>query len=176
MLNSTINIVAPLLTDLLDIFIVILNYTQMYLLGRNLSPHSQYSNSNFKLSKTNLPPLRSYFFPNFIKIRWNIIDASYQVSGNLAEGFQRRRLKCEKLTDDRRRTPSDDKSSHCLWQGERKRGKGGAIIFHLILMKLEKNTIVMGEGLFSLFQLYCDLSQVTDKLYEKWEIFKRKIM
>jgi hypothetical protein len=28
------------------------------------------------------------------------IDASYQVSINLAEGFQRRRLKCEKLTDD----------------------------------------------------------------------------
>ena len=33
------------------------------------------------------------------------IDASYQVSVHLAEGFQRRRLKCEKLTDDRRRTP-----------------------------------------------------------------------
>jgi hypothetical protein len=28
------------------------------------------------------------------------IDASYQVSLQLAEGFQRRRLKCEKLTDD----------------------------------------------------------------------------
>jgi hypothetical protein len=45
------------------------------------------------------------------------IDASYQVSVHLAEGFQRRRLKCEKL---RRRTPSDDKSSLCLWQGELK--------------------------------------------------------
>jgi hypothetical protein len=31
------------------------------------------------------------------------IDASYQVSVHLAEGFQRRRLKCEKLTDDDRR-------------------------------------------------------------------------
>jgi hypothetical protein len=30
------------------------------------------------------------------------IDASYQVSVHLAEGFPRRRLKCEKLTDDRR--------------------------------------------------------------------------
>jgi hypothetical protein len=30
------------------------------------------------------------------------IDASYQVSVHLAEGFQRRRIKCEKLTDDRR--------------------------------------------------------------------------
>ena len=53
------------------------------------------------------------------------IDTSYQVSVHLAEGFQRRRLKCEKLTDDRRqtmddgrRTPSNGKSSHCLWQGE----------------------------------------------------------
>ena len=30
------------------------------------------------------------------------IDASYQVSVHLAEGFSMRRLKCEKLTDDRR--------------------------------------------------------------------------
>jgi hypothetical protein len=30
------------------------------------------------------------------------IDASYQVSVHLAKGVQRRRLKCEKLTDDRR--------------------------------------------------------------------------
>jgi hypothetical protein len=49
------------------------------------------------------------------------IDASYQVSVHLAEGFQRKRLKCEKLTDDRRRMTSDDKSSLCLWQGELKR-------------------------------------------------------
>ena len=48
------------------------------------------------------------------------IDASYQVSVHLAEGFQRRRLKCEKLTDDIRRMPSDGKSSLCLWQGELK--------------------------------------------------------
>jgi hypothetical protein len=47
------------------------------------------------------------------------IDASYQVSVHLVEGFQRRRLKCEKLTDDgrqttdnRRRTPSDGKDGH----------------------------------------------------------------
>ena len=46
------------------------------------------------------------------------IDASYQVSVHLAEGFQRKRLKCEKLTDYRRRMPSDGKSSLCLWQGE----------------------------------------------------------
>ena len=35
------------------------------------------------------------------------IDASYQVSVHLAEGFQRRRLKCKKLTDDRRRMTDD---------------------------------------------------------------------
>ena len=46
------------------------------------------------------------------------IDASYQVSVHLAEEFQRRRLKCEKLTDDGRQV--DGKSSHCLWQGELK--------------------------------------------------------
>jgi hypothetical protein len=40
------------------------------------------------------------------------IDASYQVSVHLAKGFQRRRLKCEKLTDDRRHVPAcDGKSS-----------------------------------------------------------------
>ena len=33
--------------------------------------------------------------------RARTIDASYQDSVQLAEGFQRRRLKCEKLTDDR---------------------------------------------------------------------------
>ena len=32
------------------------------------------------------------------------IDASYQISVHLAEGFQRRRLKCEKLTYDGRQT------------------------------------------------------------------------
>ena len=30
------------------------------------------------------------------------IDASYQVSVHLAKGFQRKRLRCEKLMDDRR--------------------------------------------------------------------------
>jgi len=30
------------------------------------------------------------------------MDALYQVSVHLGEGFQRRRLKCEKLTDDGR--------------------------------------------------------------------------
>ena len=44
------------------------------------------------------------------------IDASYLVLVHLAKGFQRIRLKCEKLrqTDD---GPSDGNSSGCLWQG-----------------------------------------------------------
>jgi hypothetical protein len=50
--------------------------------------------------------------------RGPFIDASYQVSVHLAKGFQRRRFKCEKLTDDGRWTPSNGKSSCCLWQGE----------------------------------------------------------
>ena len=36
--------------------------------------------------------------------------------------FQRRRFKCEKLTDGRR-TLTHDKSSHGLWPGELKKGK-----------------------------------------------------
>ena len=35
------------------------------------------------------------------------IDATYQVSVHLAEGFQRRRLKCEKLTDDGRQVMAE---------------------------------------------------------------------
>jgi molybdenum cofactor biosynthesis enzyme MoaA len=54
------------------------------------------------------------------------IDASYQVSIHLAKGFQRRRLKCEKVN--RRRMPSDGKSSHCLWQGEIKTGIEGPCV------------------------------------------------
>ena len=66
--------------------------------------------------------------------RGHFIDASYQVSVHLAEGFQWRRLKCEKLTDNRRRTPSDGKSSHYLWQGKKclpKEKKPGLIQHHL---------------------------------------------
>jgi hypothetical protein len=52
------------------------------------------------------------------------IDVFNQVSLHLAEGFQKR-LKCEKLTDNRQRTTDngwhDGKSSRCLWQGELRR-------------------------------------------------------
>jgi hypothetical protein len=57
------------------------------------------------------------------------IDVSYQVWVHLDRGFQRRRLKCEKLTDDRRRPPSNVKNSLCLWQGEIKRTKRQTTIY-----------------------------------------------
>ena len=82
--------------------------------------------------------------------RWLPIDASYQGSVHLAKRFQRRRIqnisksetrvacgwgrrsKCEKLMDDRwTTTPSDGKSSHCLWQGELKMNI--ILIFYSIL-------------------------------------------
>ena len=65
------------------------------------------------------------------------IDASYQVSVHLAERFQRRRLKCETLTDDGRQTPSDGKSSHCLWQGELKRTKRQTTIYKTLHIKIK---------------------------------------
>ena len=43
----------------------------------------------------------------------------WQVWFKSVQWFQRRRFKCEKLTDGRR-TPSHDKSSHGLWPGELK--------------------------------------------------------
>ena len=48
------------------------------------------------------------------------IDASYQVLVNFAKRFHGKRLKCEKLADDGRRTPSDGKSLHGLWLGKLK--------------------------------------------------------
>jgi hypothetical protein len=36
------------------------------------------------------------------------IDASFQISVHLAEGFQRSRLKCERLTDDGRQMMDDN--------------------------------------------------------------------
>ena len=41
--------------------------------------------------------------------RRSSIDASYQVSVHLAQWFQRRRLKCEKLTDDELKTNNECK-------------------------------------------------------------------
>ena len=69
------------------------------------------------------------------------IDASYQVSDQLALRFQRRRLKCEKLMDDRRRMPSDGKSSPCLWQGELKKYSRVSYIYKHITNDKTKKSI-----------------------------------
>jgi hypothetical protein len=74
----------------------------------------------FALSSGFSVSLFHFYYEMSNRYRGPSIDAFYQVSVHLAEGFQRRRLKCEKLMDDRRRTPSDGKSSRCLWQGELK--------------------------------------------------------
>ena len=44
------------------------------------------------------------------------IDVSYQVSVHLAKGFQRRRLKCEKLTDDGRQVMAKAQIALILFQ------------------------------------------------------------
>jgi hypothetical protein len=52
-------------------------------------------------------------WPNETQLgREHLWKASYQFLIHLAKGFQRRSLKCEKL--------SDAKSSRCLWQSELK--------------------------------------------------------
>ena len=86
------------------------------------------------------------------------IDASYQVSVHLAEGFQRRRLKCEKLTDDRRRTSNDGKSSHCLGQGQLKNNRQmfrkictKSYIFSIVICNLWQNLSTFNT--VSIFQL-----------------------
>ena len=76
----------------------------------------------------------------------NSIDDSYQVSLHLTEGIQRR-LKCEKLTDDRRRMPSDGKSSLCLWQGE-------LIILKIFILLIEITAMIFPNiSLYFLFFL-----------------------
>jgi hypothetical protein len=48
------------------------------------------------------------------------IYASYQISDQLAMRFQRRRLKCEKLSDDGRQLMAKAHLA-CIWQGELKK-------------------------------------------------------
>jgi hypothetical protein len=50
------------------------------------------------------------------------IDASYQVSVHLAEGSQRRRLKCEKLTDNGRQVMAKAHIAYA-WPNESKLGR-----------------------------------------------------
>ena len=74
-----------------------------------------------------------------ILYRGPAIDASYQVSLHLAEDFQRRRLKCEKLMDERWRMPSDGKSSLCFWQGELKKVCKSSRILQKLRVQIFRN-------------------------------------
>ena len=85
-------------------------------------------------------------------------DASYQISDQLALRFQRRRLKCEKLADDRRRTPSDGKSSHCLWQCELKRVENVSCQGQVILDCKSKNVPVNRDYGFRIVTTCSDIS------------------
>ena len=96
------------------------------------------------------------------------IDASYQVSLHLAEGFQRRRLKCEKLTDDRRRTPSDGKSSCCLWQVELKRGEASnhivkQLIINISVFNLGHSDISIND--FSYTMLFISVGRIKLRMF-----------
>ena len=87
------------------------------------------------------------------------IDASYKVSVHLTEGFQRRRLKCEKLTDDRRRMPSDGKNSHCLWQGELK--KEWLVWFYNFFVMLMYKNLDCSRQLLSQIILWEKINYIT---------------
>ena len=97
------------------------------------------------------------------------IDASYQVSGHLAEGFQRRRLKWEKLTNDRRQTTdaSDGKSSHCLWQGELKSIyiKGNVDVVRVYFLIISSYVYIIGCGMAVTADVV-GYSQITTQSYK----------
>ena len=70
--------------------------------------------------------------------------------------FQRRRLKCKKLTDDRRRAPSDGKSSHCLWQGELKIQISNHLL-NSIELSIFLNDIILVYFTFELFSSFLSI-------------------
>ena len=80
------------------------------------------------------------------------IDAPYQVSVHLAEGFQRRRLKCEKLTDDRQQT-TDTK----WWQKLTLQGK---------LIKMEQ----LYHNRYKSFKMFIQMSFLRYACYKIWYI------
>ena len=86
--------------------------------------------------------------------RRHSIDVSYQVADHLAKQI-RRRLKCLKLTDDRRWTPSDGESLHGLsWPGEQISTKGHIMIYKTLHYKLK---IELHEHLHNTYRTPTDL-------------------
>ena len=62
------------------------------------------------------------------------IDASYQVSVHMAEGFQRRSLKCEKLTDDGRQVMAKAHMPLARWANKK-------LFWYLIHVAAVRNSI-----------------------------------
>jgi len=85
------------------------------------------------------------------------IYGSYQVSVHLAEGIQMRRLKCEKLTDDRRWTPSDSKSSPCLWQGELKNSWNHLNNWKQSSLKIKTSKYISNLCMLCFFFTHCSI-------------------
>ena len=96
----------------------------------------------------------------------------YQVSVHLAKRFQMRRVSEEKIKMwkvNERRTPSDGKSSRCLWQGELKNsiyfGKNTFIIPYYAIDSVKHNFFVVHVIVFgrlkyiptSVFRIYADI-------------------
>jgi hypothetical protein len=91
----------------------------------------------------------------------------------LAERFQRRKLKCERLTDDGRRTtddgrltPSDGKSSRCLWQGELKNQKKLARSFNFTFRYIDDvlslNNSRFGDFVDRIYPIELEIKDTTD--------------
>ena len=70
------------------------------------------------------------------------IDASYQDWVHLAEGVSEEKIKMWKVN--RRQTPSDGKSSHCLWQGELK-----TIVFSFSAFKKDRNPDLLPNNIIN---------------------------
>jgi len=77
--------------------------TKVWIIGQAVSQEKIFRNRPIRNKNCLWRPCLLMYWDEMSNLyRGPSIDASYQVSVQLAEGFQRRRLKCEKLTDDGR--------------------------------------------------------------------------
>ena len=90
--------------------------------------------------------------------KWIRINASYQVSVHMAEGVSEK-IKMWKVNG--RRTPSDGKSSHCLWQGQLKKWvswrKGeGPVHVHMHISTINVPALIFDLILYYLYNKLAD--------------------
>jgi hypothetical protein len=110
------------------------------------------------------------------------IDASYQVSVHLTEVFQRRRLKCEKLMDDRRRT-TDAKWWQKLtlplarWAKKRRNTEQYTSIFFQIKINNEtENPELKANNTESLIICHCAFSFIVIVCCKKSKVFSCRVL